>query len=72
MIEPIFEIDRKPQVRWASPVRQSIPQTTGFRLSATDKSTLSMHDAQRAERSVSVSLPDLPSNVPRAQSVSHT
>ncbi|CAF1144159.1 unnamed protein product [Adineta ricciae] len=72
MIEPILEIDHKPQVRWASPVRQSIPQTTAFRLSATDKSTLSMRDAQRADRSVSVSLPDLPSNVPRTQSVSHT
>lgn len=72
MIEPILEVDHRPQVRWASPVRQYIPQTTAYRLSATGKSVLSRSDAQRVERSVSVSLPDLPSNVPRTQSVSHT
>jgi hypothetical protein len=69
VIMPTLEIDREPQVRWATAVTPRVAQKTSYRLSETVPNPPS---TKQIERSASNSLLDLSSNVTRTQSFSQS
>ena len=69
VITPTFAIDREPQVTWASPVARKVIEPTSFRLSAQPNPPPIITDTRKIERSASTSLPDLPLNMTRLQSL---
>jgi len=73
VIMPTLEIDREPQVRWATAVTPRVAQKTSYRLSETVPNPHSQTtDTKQMERSASNSLLDLPSNVTRTHSLSQS
>ncbi len=73
VIMPTLEIDREPQVRWATAVTPRVAQKTSYRLSEPVPNPPSITtDTRQIERSASNSLLNLPSNVTRTQSFSQS
>lgn len=73
VIVPTLAMDREPQVRWATPATQKQIQSSSFRLPTSSVNSSSIiNGTKNIERTASTSLPDLPLNLQRTQSLSQS